>query len=76
MHSKTTYLVELQQDDNVILVGPGRIPSGTILNGRTMLTVEGPGWDFAPQTAMTRDQYQQWREELEAKGYRFTVTQW
>lgn len=76
MHSKTTYLIELQENEKIILVRPGKIPSGTILNGRSMLTVEGPGWDFATGSPMTKEEYKKWRTELESKGYSFTVTQW
>ncbi|HRQ90423.1 MAG TPA: hypothetical protein PLA50_16625 [Bacteroidia bacterium] len=74
--SKTSYLAELRDGEKLVLVASGNVPPGTILNGRVILTVEGPGWDFAPKDPMFQDEYQKWRAELEAKGYKFTVTQW
>lgn len=75
-YSKTTYLVQLEANGKTTLVGPGQIPVGTILNGRKMLTIEGPGWDFAPSEPMTNEELSTWFEHMKSKGYRITRTQW
>jgi hypothetical protein len=75
-YSKTDYFVQIEQDGKILLAEPGQIPAGTILNGRVMITVEGPGWDFAPKDPMTKVQFEHWIEGMKAKGYKISSTQW
>jgi hypothetical protein len=75
-HSKTDYLIQFEEDGKIRLLGPGQIPAGTILNGRTMITVAGPGWDFAPNQALTKEECEAWIKAMREKGYTINTMQW
>ncbi len=70
-YSKTEYL--LSQEDGKFRLSVS-IPAGTILNGRTMILVEGPGWDFAPDEPMEAEELDGWIKGVRAKGYRVTAS--